>query len=175
MKVNHVIFLLLVIFISCSSSYKTAGGNHENLRRYRDAGINEIIISGWHHVYRNNYEWGGLDFKRLIQKKYIDHDILFGAGIACYRQGFYDEAEKFFSSTLEKNPDHFEARYFRARTYLNTGRESLAKRDFQKILDAAYVTPLVCGLYFTSNDIASERVLEKRKDEARRYMEDSLP
>lgn len=169
-------FLLLAAFlVSCATSRMTVTGNHENLRRYDNPDINEIIISGWNHVYRENYEWGGMDFTRLIQKKYIDDDILFGAGIACYYQGIFQEAEKYFSRAIDKNPDHFEAVYYRARTYLNIGKKALAERDFQRILDLKYTEPLVCGLYFAGNDIASENMLKLRKDEARRYLEDGTP
>ena len=175
MRFKIFIPVLMGFLISCSSSQVAVTGDHENLRRYDDPDINEIIISGWKHVYRENYEWGGLDFKRLIQKKYIDDDILFGAGVAHYYQGLFNKAEGFFTRALVKNPDHFEAMYYRARTYLNTGKRSLAKKDFQKILDITYTEPLVCGLYFASDDIASENMLKLRKEQSRSYLESRMP
>jgi len=167
--------MFLFITLSCSSSDLKNTGNHENLRRYKNPDINEIIINGWESIQKNNYEWAGLDFKRLIQKDYIDYDILFGAGIAHYYRGLFTQSVIFFTRTLKENPLHFEALYYRANAHLQLGNRSEAVNDFKKILSVEYSQPLVCGLYFFSNDIATEKMLKTRKHEARQYLEGTLP
>lgn len=167
--------MFLFITLSCSSSELKFTGNHENLRRYKNPDINEIIISGWEHIQKNNYEWALLDFKRLIQKDYIDYDILFGAGIAHYYQGLFSESVNFFNRALEENPGHFEALYYRANANIQLGNRSEAVNDFTKLLSVEYSQTLVCGLYFFSNDIATDNILKNRKHEARQYLKGTIP
>jgi len=167
--------MFLFIALSCSSFELKTTGNHENLRRYKNPDINEIIIGGWEHIQKNNYEWGGLDFKRLIQKDYADYDILFGAGMAQYYQGLYSESVNFFTMALKENPEHFEALYYRANAYMQLGNRSESLKDFKKIISIEYSRPLVCGLYFSNNDIATENILKNRKHEARQYLKGNIP
>ncbi len=173
LKIIPVMFLFIAL--SCSSFELKTTGNHENLRRYKNPDINEIIIGGWEHIQKNNYEWGGLDFKRLIQKDYVDYDILFGAGMAHYYQGLYTKSVNFFTRVLEENPEHFEALYYRANAHIQLGNRSETINDFKEILSIEYSRPLVCGLYFFSNDIASEKILKTRKHEARQYLKGNAP
>ncbi len=175
MKLQVIVVPFLIILLSCGSSDKKSSGNHENLRRYKNHDINEIIISGWEHIHKKNFEWGSLDFKRLIQKNYKDDDILFGAGLAQYYQGLFTDSEKLFTMAIKENPAHFEAIYYRANVYMHLGNRAAAARDFKTIVSLKYSQPLVCGLYFSSNDIAEAHILETRKHEARQHLEGGMP
>jgi tetratricopeptide (TPR) repeat protein len=161
------------VFVSASCSNapivreKAVVRNHPNLRRFRDHQVNQIIIGAWENMQKRNYESAGLDFERLTRKGYTDDDILFGAGIAYYRQNDLRKAKRYSTDALDKNPNHFEARYLRALVNRDLNLVSAFRDDLRALLSMSYTKPLVCGLYFTENDLADEMKFKRRVSEAR--------
>ncbi len=178
---NYVVVLLFLFtlcavpaaisIVSCSNApvvrERAVSRDHPNLRRFRDHQVNQIIIGAWENMQKRNYESAGLDFERLSRKGYIDDDILFGAGIAYYRQNDLRKAKRYSTEALEKNPDHFEARYLRALVNRDLNLISASRDDLRALLSMSYAKPLVCGLYFTENDLADEMKFKRRVGEAR--------
>ncbi len=168
-----VVCALSEMFVSASCSHTPAvreqpvSLGHPNLRRFRDHQVNQIIIGAWENIQKGNCESAGLDFERLSRKGYIDDDILFGAGIAYYRQNDLRKTKRYSTEALEKNPYHFEARYLRAMVNRDLNLVSAARDDLRALLSMSYAKPLVCGLYFTENDLADEMKFKRRVSEAR--------
>lgn len=152
-----------ILLYQCSS---VQHGKHKNLWRFNDPYINQTIVNAWENVYKRRYEWAVLDFTRLIQKNYIDYDILFGAGLAYYFMNETKKALDYFTQAIEKNPNHFEAYYFRAKLLLSQGEKIKAKHDLEVIVAMKYDEPLICGYYFNNEDIADIHVLKARQKEA---------
>lgn len=153
-----------ILLFYCSSMKH---GKHKNLWRFNDPYINQTIINAWENVYKRRYEWAALDFTRLIQKNYIDYDILFGAGVSYYFMNESKKAIAYFTQAIEKNPYHFEAYYFRAKLFLSQGAHAKAKQDLEAIIDMKYDEPLICGYYFTNDDVADIGIFKSRQKEAR--------
>lgn len=145
--------------------------DHPNLCRYGDPRINSIIIGAWHSVQKKDFESASLDFERLLNKKYVDYDILFGAGLAFYRTGDARKASGFLDRALELRPDHFEALFLKAKILAETGKGREARRCLGEILELSVGEPLICGYYFTENDIAGAPKLAARKAAARKLLE----
>ncbi len=141
-------------------------GKHKSLWRFNDPYINQTIINAWENVYKRRYEWAALDFTRLMQKNYIDYDILFGAGLSYYFMNESKKAMDYFTQAIEKNPRHFEAYYFRAKLFLSQGAHAKAKQDLEAIVYMKYDKPLICGYYFTNDDIADMHIFKSRQKEA---------
>ncbi|MGB4268332.1 MAG: tetratricopeptide repeat protein [Spirochaetota bacterium] len=164
---KYILFILCmtgILLFYCSSMKH---GKHKNLWRFNDPYINQTIINAWENVYKRRYEWAALDFTRLIQKNYIDYDILFGAGVSYYFMNESKKAIAYFTQAIEKNPYHFEAYYFRAKLFLSQGAHAKAKQDLEAIIDMKYDEPLICGYYFTNDDVADIGIFKSRQKEAR--------
>ncbi len=152
-----------IMLVQCSSvQHKT----HKKLWRFDDPYINQTIVNAWENVYKRRYEWAALDFTRLIQKNYIDYDILFGAGLSYYFMHDAIKAIDYFTQAIEKKPNHFEAYYFRAKLYLSQGQKVKAQQDLEAILGIQYDEPLICGYYFNNDDSADSAILKSRQKEA---------
>ena len=159
----YTLFMTSILLYQCSSMQHS---KHNNLWRFNDPYINQTIVNAWENVYKRRYEWAALDFTRLIQKNYIDYDILFGAGMAYYFMNDNKKALDYFTQAIEKNPKHFEAYYFRAKLFISQGDKVKAKRDLDAIVSMKYDEPLLCGYYFNNEDIADIHVLKSRQKEA---------
>jgi len=158
-----IICLTGILLFYCSS---VQYGKHKSLWRFNDPYINQTIINAWENVYKRRYEWAALDFTRLIQKNYIDYDILFGAGLSYYFMNESKKAMDYFTQAIEKNPHHFEAYYYRAKLFLSQGAHAKAKQDLEAIIYMKYDEPIICGYYFTNDDIADIHVFKSRQKEA---------
>ncbi|MGQ9843858.1 MAG: tetratricopeptide repeat protein [Spirochaetota bacterium] len=159
----YTLCMASILLYHCSSVQHS---KHKNLWRFNDPYINQTIVNAWENVYKRRYEWAALDFIRLIQKNYIDYDILFGAGLAYYFMNDNTKALDYFTQTIEKNHNHFEAYYFRAKLFLSQGEKVKAKRDLEIIVNINYDKPLLCGYYFNKEDIADIHILKSRQKEA---------
>jgi len=160
---SYIIVILLIAFFQCST-VKTI--KHKNLCRFNDPYINQTIVNAWENFHKSRFEWAALDFTRLIQKNYIDYDILFGAGLAYFFMNDTAKALDYFTQAINKNPYHFEAYYLRAKIYLQMGNKAKAKDDCLKIVSMGYPNMLICGYYYNNNDIADTKALQARKKEA---------
>jgi len=76
------------------------------------------------------------------------------------------KALDYFTQAIEKNPNHFEAYYFRAKLFLSQGDKVKAKQNLEVIVTMKYDEPLICGYYFNKEDIADIHVLKSRQKEA---------
>ncbi len=164
---NYLEFLICIITILCLQCSSVQHGTHKNLWRFNDPYINQTIVNAWENVYKHRYEWAALDFTRLIHKNYIDYDILYGAGLAYFFMNDEKKALDYFTQAIEKNPNHFEAYYFRAKLFLNQGNKVKAKHDLNAIINMEYKEPLICGYYFNNDDVADSTILKNRQKEAR--------
>lgn len=161
-----ILFTICMVSILLSQCSSVQHGKHKNLWRFNDPYINQTIVNAWENVYKRRYEWAALDFTRLIQKNYIDYDILFGAGLSYYFMNESKKAMDYFTQAIEKNPHHFEAYYYRAKLLLSQGAHAKAKQDLEAIIYMKYDEPLICGYYFTNDDIADIHVFKSRQKEA---------
>ncbi len=66
---------------------------------------------------------------------YAQVDIWYANGEKYYNQGNYNEAEKYFSMTLDHDPNYFPAAYFRGMCKLLTERFDLAIDDFSMAIN----------------------------------------
>lgn len=135
-----------------------------HVKRYDAPEINAIIAGAWSSFGSGRYEQAALDFERLIAKRYVHYDILFGAG--CANLKYYDlkKALSFFDRCLKDRKDHFEALFFRAEIYRQMKDYAKARADLEAILAIPSASPLICGLY--PDEMADGGELAKRKSEA---------
>ena len=133
-------------------------------KRYDSPEINEVIAGAWNSYSSARYEQSALDFERLIAKRYVHYDILFGAG--CANMKYYDlrKALAFFDRCLKDRKDHYEALFFRADIYRQMKDYAKARADLEAILAIPSVSFLICGLY--PGEMAGNSELAKRKTEA---------
>jgi len=162
--------IIIPTAFSCKTAAPRQGLDHPNLRRFDNHQINQIIITAWDNFDKGNYEASALDFERLINKSYIDDDILFGAAIAYYNSSTPRKALAYSTGALEKNPGHFEALILRSTVYLNLGKPEAARKDLEKLVAMKFEKDLVCGYYFDENDIAGRSKFEARKTQARKEL-----
>lgn len=161
-----IVCICIMLVNACSTSQQA---QHKNLWRFDDPYVNQTIVNGWENIHVRRYEWAALDFTRLIQKKYIDDDILFGAGLAYYFMGDTNKAVEYFTQAIEHNPYHFEAYYFRAQCYMKLGVTMKSISDLKAVVLMEYAGPLVCGYYFP-DAVADGAVLRSRKNEAKKLL-----
>ncbi len=166
-------FITLMLLVAGAFSCNTVspvlqGLDHPNLRRFDDPQINQIIITAWENFDRGNFEASALDFERLINKDFIDDDILFGAAIAHYKGANPRKALAFCTGAIEKNAGHFEALILRSAVYMNLGKTEPARKDLEKLAAMEFEKDLVCGYYFKDNDIAGREIFVARKKQARK-------
>lgn len=164
---KFIIFVSIIAVLQCATSNKST---HKHLWRFNDPYINQTIINAWENIQKQRFEWAAIDFTRLIQKGYIDYDILFGAGLAYYFMDNDSKALDYFTQAIEYNSYHFEAYYFRAQVFLKRGIKEKARQDLLTIINIEYHEPLMCGYYFDNNDVANEKVLEIRKKEVQKIL-----
>ncbi|MCX8123426.1 MAG: hypothetical protein N3F66_04595 [Spirochaetes bacterium] len=163
---KYIVYLLCImtlLFLQCTSAKHIS---HKNLWRFDDPYINQTIVNAWENINKRRYEWAALDFTRLIQKNYVDYDILFGAGLAHFFMNDAKKALDYLTLAIEKNPKHFEAYYFRAKLFLRQNDTLNAKHDLGAIITMKYTEPLICGWYYNDNDIADNNALKTRQKEA---------
>jgi len=162
-----IIFVISILVLHCATGNKV---KHKHLWRFDDPYINQTIMNAWENIQKKRFEWAALDFTRLIQKGYIDYDILFGAGLSFLFMNNDNKALDYFTQAIEHNPFHFEAYYFRAKIYIKNGSKEKAKKDLTAIINMEYYEPIICGYYFNDNDIADNNALNAKKKEAQQLL-----
>ncbi len=158
---------LVLIHLQCTT---TKNVKHKHHWRFNDPYINQTIISGWEHINKRHYEWAMLDFTRLIQKNYIDYDILFGAGLAYYYMNDITRAIDYCTGAIEQNPQHFEAYFYRAQCYLALNNTKKALDDLHTIAAMQLNQPFICGYYIDNDDLADDAALQDRKKEVQKII-----
>ena len=167
--VTLLLMLVSAVVLSCKQeNVRKPGLDHPNLRRFKSHQINQIIIDAWEHVHLGRFESAALDFERLVKKNYVDDDILFGAGYTFFQLNNIIKARGYADEALRLNPDNFEALFLRAQIHLRQRNPKAAAGDIKILLALNITKPLVCGYYFTENDLATPEKLDRRKEETRK-------
>lgn len=170
-KNSFIIFICLFIFNACTSKSKDTKSPLKPSynfvfpnKRFDTPEINNIAITAWKNFHKKQFEQAALDFERLYNKDFVHYDSTFGAGISFMKFYNLKKALKFFTLTIDKFPEHFEARYHRALLNIEIKNFSEARKDLESLLAIKDTSFFICGLH--PQDKVNDEILKKRQKKA---------